>query len=339
MPIRWLSIVLLIPFVAVRATGLEVDEFLKSYREARSRWLSRYERCRVSGVMTETITATDPSIPTQRLVQACEYVRMGDDEKLVLRGPREAMIGGEDKRELYPAGTMIRRGSRLYAVKGPTEEGDYSLAFRGRTDDLPPKSGELEKFRGRFFRPACEAPGFNLPVFLIDLDHPGLSIQSVEPVTRDGESLVRVDYTVRLNDPKPSLQKASCLLNPDWDWSLREFETAYETTYEGVGSFSYSYSGVVDYEPGSGAVPQPQAIHLKYTTPTSVQTTDFSYTRFDFEESSADEFSLAPYGLGEIETPLARPTNRLPYVFGGIAAIALILSIWLRITSRRRGRA
>jgi hypothetical protein len=327
MKVRWLSIILVIHSVAVRAPASEVDEFLKSYREARARLLSRYERCRASGVMTDTLTDVGASSPRRRMVQEYEYVRMGDDEKIIFK-IREATIGGEDKLKDYSAGTLIRRGSRVYAVKGSTEEGNYSLAYRGGTDD-PISVRELDRYRRRFFRPTCDAPGFNLPVYL---DKPELSVKSVKPVTRDGESLVRVDYTVRLSDPKLPLQRAWCLLRPDWDWSLREFETTY-------GSASpFSYSGVVSYEPGSGPAPKPKAIQLKYTLPGSVQVTDFPYDRFDFVESPAKDFSLAPYGLGEVESPPSRPKNRLLLWFGGIALVALILSVWLRVVMMRRGR-
>ncbi len=334
MKVRWLLLILLIPSgfpraaAAERDPASEIDDFLKSYREARARLLSQYESCRAAGVMTDTLTDRGASSPRRLVVQEYEYAVTGANERLATKQGK-ATLGGEDQSSSYPEGIILRRGTQLYALKGSTEGGDYSLVFRG--GDLSAGVRDLDKNRGRFFRPTCDAPGFNLPVFL---DKPELSIQSVKPETRNGEALVRVDYTVTLKVPKAPIQRAWCLLKPDSDWSLREFETVYEG-----GTTPYSYSGVVNYAPGSDPVPKFKSVQQKLTLPGSVQVTDFTYDRFDFADSPASEFSLARYGLGEVEAPPSRPTNRLPLWFGGIAAITLILSVWLRVVAKRRGRA
>lgn len=322
MKTRRLSIIVLILLGAARASASEVDEFLKSYRESRIRLLTRYENCRATGVETETVTKPGVAAPVRRFVQEYEYTRTGVDEKLSVK-TREAMIDGEDKLDLYPSGTIIRRGDRLYAVKRSIESGDFSLVVLGSIDD--PRIRDLNRNRDRLFHPTCDGPGFNLPLFL---DKPELSIQSVKEENRDGESLVRVDYTITHKTPKAPVQRAWCLLRPDLDWSLREFETIYE------GSVPFSYSGVVSYEPGPS--PKPKTLQQKLILPGSMQVYDFSYDRFDFVKSPAKDFSLAVYGLGEVESLPSKPKNHLPYWFGGVAAIALILSLWLRIVANRR---
>jgi hypothetical protein len=315
--------------VVGQAPADEMGAFLKSYREARAHLIDQHERCRVSGVSTEELIPRGSAVPTRRMVQKVEYTRVGDNEKLVIT-PRETRIDGQEKSEAVSAGVIIRRGSNLYAVKGPGDDGGYSLAFRGDANN--PK--ELQKNRGRFFRPSCEAPGFNLPVFL---DKPELSIQSVRSEDRDGERLTRVEYTIQHRDPRAPTQKAWCLLKPDSGWSLRAFETNYG------GNQPYSYSGEVEYagNKGNGIVPRAKTVRLQITMPASVMTNRFDYDRFDLGEGPPEDFSLAAYGLGEIEVPPGRPQNRLPLYFGAVAVavVALILSIWVRLAIARRKRA
>ena len=85
-------------------------------------------------------------------------------------------------------------------------DGGYSAAFRGDAKNSKTANNELDKNRGRFFRPSCEAPGFNLPVFL---DKPELSIQSVRSEDRDGKRLTRVEYTIKHPDPKRVTERCS----------------------------------------------------------------------------------------------------------------------------------
>jgi hypothetical protein len=317
--------------VVAQAPADEVDAFLKSYREGRAHLVDQHERCRVSGVSTEELIPRGSAVPTRRMVQKFEYTRVGDNEKLVIT-PRETRFDGQEKSDAASAGVIIRRGSKLYAVKGPGDDGGYSLAFRGDLNNPKVMNNELQKNRGRFFRPSCEAPGFNLPVFL---DKPELSIQSVRSENRDGERFTRVEYTIQHRDPKAPIQKAWCLLDPDSGWSLHAFETNYG------GSQPYSYSGEVEYEgeKGKGIVPRPKTVRLQITMPPSVMTNRFDYDRFDLREGPPEDFSLAAYGLGEIEVPLGRPQNRLPLYLGAVAVVALILSIWVRLAIARRKRA
>jgi len=65
----------------------------------------------------------------------------------------------------------------------------------------------------------------------------------------------------------------------------------------------------------------------------------FDYDRFDLGEGPPEDFSLAAYGLGEIEVPPGRPQNRLPLYFGAVAVVAFILSIWVLLAIARRKRA
>ena len=62
--------------------------------------------------------------------------------------------------------------------------------------------------------------------------------------------------------------------------------------------------------------------------------------QFQLEECSTDpipdsEFTLAAYGLGDVEQPPGAPTNTLPYWAFGFAIVAMAISVVLKRMARQ----
>ena len=128
------------------------------------------------------------------------------------------------------------------------------------------------------------------------------------------------------------------IFEPEKNWAIREYEI--QGTSSKFPDYLFSYSGMIRYGNGGDGFPMPEEVTFRATTFQSGMEVARDEHHFQAERLSTDpipdsEFTLAAYGLGDVEQPPGAPTNTLPYWAFGFAIVAMAISVVLKRMARQ----
>jgi hypothetical protein len=169
----------------------------------------------------------------------------------------------------------------------------------------------------------------------------GVAIENVREEVRQGQSLIRVDYTCRYQAPDGSgevISRGAMWFDPSNHWALKEVDlTAKGGRY---GSAKHHY--VLTFGEAMDGFKLPLQLDRSYRTgddPTrGTLMTVVKYEGYQRRDLPEREFAVSAYGLPEIDPALAR-TNPLWYWCFGLAALACGGVFFFRWYGRRRTAA
>jgi len=304
MKIAFVLVFISASFPAGSATASDVDDFRREYGEAVAALRDHYRHSRAAGTLNETHRLPGELKSSREIVRKIHYVCQGDSEKMT-DSTVKYEVQGKPQEILASEVVFIGTPGRRLAIKQPQPGNSYSLAEVASPGTGSIAESEPERLRKRFFEPAISLPGFHLPRLL---GSPESSIDRVTRESRDGKTLVRVNYTIRPTDKNRPIQRGWALLQPDAGWSLQEFEAKTD------GNAPVTYRGSVTYKPGVGQVPTPVLCKsdILYATG-GTQSSVFSYEFFERATTPQSEFTLDAYGLGDADAP----PSRRPLLFCG----------------------
>jgi hypothetical protein len=323
--------------VCAQADQNDVDavrrRFLSEYPAALSAWESRCARSEG----TYRLTEHDPKKKeaSQREILAifkCKLPAMSVLELTHTRnGALERAVSGYNDKYAF-------------SLKKATEGGEYaveSLQPIRRPEDVPGNS-----LVRKMLRPVLWVP-YAIP-FSIDrmVSSPRFMVRAISPVSRNGKDMLRIEFDWP-NDPsrkKPTRGKDTggfegfILVSPQEKWVLYEFECRQKS-----GAGRSGWRGSADYQGTVDGFPIPKRVaHQVLKLPEGDVVSSYAYDFLDFRFADVpdNEFTLARFGVPEsvLEPAKVARNGRLGYWLAGLAVLAVLLAVCLKIVSSRAAR-
>ena len=326
-PIRWhrpllLGVTLLVIVPATHGDGpAKTAPVASEMTEALAHATSLYETVTASGVLTISYPASGTANPPQHI----SYARNGT--------MRLARI-----RELDAAGQPRDEGERVLGTDGRSyyeltcgPSGQYVVNLIN-SDGKSIKS-DLEFYAERYVDPA---------IMLDPADITSMSGLRLEPAAISLEvnrSLRKFSYRGMSNKNTKVTFTGSITMAIPEGGELRAFESSFQppgkppVTMKGQFEFGAASSG----EP----VPPPTKSVVSNLTGGEVeQVATFVFDKFSFTAPAASQFQLAAFRLGDVAQPVgtANP-NWLSYLAFALGALAIIMTVILRVAAHRRASA
>jgi len=309
-------------------------------REAEAGWKriqDALDPIRLRGVVRETMRFQDEDDYIRDDTYIIEYIRSGESQKL------RTIVEGD---QYVDAVTVL--GEPAFAVDRSSKGAAYKLSnlnalpgsFVARLNEIDDVIGSAGLSVGR----SEASAGVHLLPELRELGE--FLVTKVEAINTDGESLTRVEFEYRPNNPEDDQRQnyynmsGWFLVDPNLDNAVRAYEVErHDVVHPEDNSLDLEISGKVRYVEGSACRYLPQEVRYTYV---SVRPDGRRFERalwFEGEDYSTDpvpdrEFTLAAYGLGDVARPAGGPRGMLGYWAFGIAVAAISLSIVLKRMSR-----
>ena len=150
------------------------------------------------------------------------------------------------------------------------------------------------------------------------LASPGFRLTNVERVTKDGRSLVKIDFEIGTREPLP---QGSIVFDPDAGWVVRSSDFHYGA------SARPRFVTDIEYGPSRDGFPLPRRVSIRDETG---ETLFCEFADWSFEPTPEREFKMAFYGLPDLLSKSGARRSALPYWLGGIAATGLAVAFLLR---------
>jgi hypothetical protein len=329
------------PQVGVEGDALSSSDFLSRYRDVLDRQRVRYHDARVDGKISGRMDRPKKASQDKNTKQtrpdsspdsiSFSMVRSGVNEKLHFvrtgRSPADRVVVSAG-----PHAFRVRRGS-------PNEP--YTLS-RSETKDKGDAGWRMtEKLRPRVLdAPYLPAGLLDFPAYVMD---PHFQVKQVVRTMGSGGPAIRFFFRSLPNGPKKPNLEGWVRLEGASDWVIRDYEL--EATWSLLDQEKKrvdrvnKHSGSIVYTQKDGvSVPS----EIRYTERRSTGTVEenvFQIDNFTLGATPAEEFTLAAFGLGDFERPMARATNRGSYYLAILGATVLIISFILAAIARsRRGQ-
>ncbi len=172
------------------------------------------------------------------------------------------------------------------------------------------------------------------------VDSPNYEIKRIDQVSENGRTTLKVSFQYRDPDPKKPTIVGWLVLDPSMNWVIQNYEYTHDKIIKNGSKSSLHYSGSVHYQQVNGvAVPT----EIEYT---KTQTTgrrfelcnNYTLSEFALTATPSREFTLAAFGLGDVERTLSTVRTRKTYETVGLTALALG-AFAIGVLLYRKGRA
>ncbi len=294
---------------AVREDGQSTPEnFLQQYRRIVGDLDVTYRDVVVEGVSG-----------TSRLTQFT-YASSGENEKLRIR--RE-----EPK---YFDRVFVSSGNHRFIVRRPTSEGPYFVENLVNTDE----DWEIMKEHRIWVRGAAYHLA-GVPNYPKLVNSSNFAIKQITQVSEAGSSLLNIEFEyANSRDAKEPKLEGWFRLDPGLGWVIRSYN--YKRRYsilkgKKAGQESVSrVEGWTTYKSEKGK-PVPAEIQMKVTAPNGNLRREehFTISKFLLESAPPGDFSLAAFGLGDLERTAGQNETRKSYWTAAIALAAFLMSLLL----------
>ena len=161
----------------------------------------------------------------------------------------------------------------------------------------------------------------------------------IEKVHKEGKVQIRVEFEQNLTNPDAlGKRRGWVIFEPNNNYVICEYE--FNEIFNKSPEYTVVFSGKNFYTSEGVGVPLPEDVTSTVTTFQSGKEVTRDEYHFQAERLSTEpipdlEFTLAAYGLGDVEQPPNAPTNTLPYWAFGFAAVALGISVVLKRMARQ----
>jgi len=310
------------------ASDLSPDTFLKEYRDALKQLQSAYSTVQIEGIIVRSNIDKTSKKLEDNLTLRFSLDRSGKKNRFI-------HVVGEDgtrayKKDLFVVGSG--QDFHLQQIDGP--HSNYRIF---RLIDINNDKTSVNFIYKTIVAESALSVSSNLITKLIDSD--SFKIKSVQRVPHGPEMLVRVEFDYKSDDPQEIYYLSGwMLLDPERSWAVRSHEVRFD--YPPPNKFYAVAKGNVRYRSDGDEIPLPEELTFsqQYFQPdgTSSETRwHFQAERLSTDPIPDSEFTLAAYGLGDVEQPPGAPTNTLPYWAFGFAAVALGISVVLKRMARQ----
>ncbi len=286
----------------------EVDRFKREYPPAAKRLEERFARakgsCRLSGV-----EAGDSK--TSRLDEAIFDIDHGYEKLTIKRW----LPGGGASPQFYESVYCVGEHTDFYLTRLPGAKG-FAVEGIGSTDS--DRSAYLTLF-GRFVKSHLGVFGWPLTRTMAS---PDFRLKNAERITKNGHSLVKVDYEIGAQEPK---HQVSVVLDPDYGWAIRSSD------YRPANAAGVRFVTEIEYGPSRDGFSLPRLVTIR----DHVGVSSCEFSNWKFEGTPEAEFGMPHYGLPDLTAKTTSSPSSLPYWLVGFALAGLALSFFLKRAGSR----
>ena len=304
------------------------DVFLRDYQDALKRLQADLDHGRIKGKMKENLTITGKNDPIRDRIYKFEYKRNGENvEKLTF----DNGVSQYEQRVYVFSKTP-------FWISRKSESHNYSL------NDYGPFPSVFKVFLDDHKRLSFSASySIGNEYVHIMMESGRFVVRKATRITQNDKPLIRVEFDHTPADPKTQIYGMTgwFLVDPAHNWAVVEHEVKKNDLVNPKDKqVNEVISGSVRYSNREGCTLFPEDVSL---TILSLLPDGRKFERryqFQLEECSTDpipdsEFTLAAYGLGDVEQPPGAPTNTLPYWAFGFAIVAMAISVVLKRMARQ----
>ena len=301
------------------------EQFLSEYRSALNTLQELGKHVQIEGVAHEATKVQKPIQPTK-------------DQKVPPTRDREttyAYFSSDGNKKLI----LSRRDRTGYfervVVEGKTQE--FVLRRASENDPLyleknslnDPYRKLLDTFESRV---VCAAYSIDRVLLPEIVGSPEFIVKQAVRSDHHGESLVKADFEYQHS--KSNVMTGWMMLDPSRNWVLREFEVLMTSSPEPSHRIDIQVQGNVHYTEEAGAI-RPEEVTIVQSMSNNMENEfKFKTSKWNHKPTSAESFTLAAYNLGDSYQPTSDPRSIFLYWVLGIAAIAFVLSLILRLLGR-----
>jgi len=216
----------------------------------------------------------------------------------------------------------------VFQIERPTANAAWKMNYLGR--DRAPMLGRIETYAAVLFV-SHSIEGQDLAWTIAQ---PGFQIKTLTDVSRDGESLVLLDFTAtKSKKSNMQIRGGRVLLDPAHHWAVREFDL--DLLLDGPARAT----GKVEYEGEVGGFPLLKHYVRDFKAEDAKEGLYHRRKLCDYELKPSDapgsEFRLSAYGLPEPTSP-SPARGWPPWLWPVVLAIAcLAIAITLRVRARQ----
>jgi prepilin-type N-terminal cleavage/methylation domain-containing protein len=311
------------PVMAQESTGnvrsaRPLNSTLEAIAEAGLRYEQALSTVSVRGSVVSKRSDTDGSLPQQRK-QAILYMRKPGSEKC------ETAYEIADTRQKAQKRVACRNRNYSFILDRVDQNSPYTLIAYYESG-----KSEVEKSIGtqaRFVHYLYKYDSWTISNLVRD---PNFILTRSSTLTKDGKSMVRVEFSMAKTRPNVYLQSGSIVASPTEGWAIYEIETVLGGPFKGVrNALSVHYNG------WKNGILVPSLIEDRRGE--SV-VHEFTFDEVDFDTPGDEEFQLPYYGLPD---PLdvgrvARRGNATRYVLILGSVLSLVIAVLLGKAARRR---
>lgn len=162
------------------------------------------------------------------------------------------------------------------------------------------------------------------------MDDPGFKIGTVEPERIGDDDCLKIHYNLRSESWR--IGAGWWAVAPNRGWILRQAHWA------NADAPANKTDMAIDYLQDSEGRQTPSVVQITVIDEGLNYNYQFKFDSIDFSKPPGEVFSLAHYGLPDLNAPAKAAPNRLPYWLGGLAIVSLITAGALRALSNRSRR-
>lgn len=319
----WL--VLCFSSVTSKAEAADVAAFLADYNRVVKQRVARQTSLEVEGVLVEVRAQNLEVAPANRTVRELIYICNPTHEKLqshFTERPNAVQL-------LHEVSVVVQGARRNFWLKKSDPNGGFAITMMG--SPTAALRDIISRERAFLINVWSHLGTYSVAKLL---DSPGFRVERVEP---EGD-LIGVDFSFRPEDPKKQLMAGHFVVDPAQGMAIRRQEVRRwsATTPDRIGTVR----GEATYRMVDG-IALPDEVDLRIGTPTNPDKDHlhFRATRVSVAPVPDSAFSLAAFGLGDVERPAPRSRFDFAYWAVGLAGVAFALSLFLKWRGRNLARA
>ncbi len=312
---------------------VDASKTLGDYRRAFDRLLATYQNVRIEG--------------TVRMVQAPQAAKKGAGPQKNAKGSDPPVQRGFDQQYDFSyifcdgkeKGTRAIKGSGKQATLVDAGKDRFGLARAGpgQPYTVTQHSSDDEDQRALFelrarVRDAPYRPG-EVKDFQDYVRSPHFSVKEARRITREGRPLIRL--VIHYNPPtEPDLYIGGRM---DLDETLGLAIRGYELEFRRFkGRLHMRASASVQYAQENGkAVPTRISYQTQRIPVGGLTRWEYNISKYSFESTPPEAFTLAHYGLGDFERTLSQVEKRNTYRTYVVAATAFLIGLFICEIARR----
>ena len=319
------------PCFAFATDDLSPEKFLQEYREAVSQYQAANSIVQIEGTMTinHQRKSKEKEYNDSRTAKL-NYSSINESEMIIIDTRRE-----DDQNDSQRSITVLGRDRNFILARMSSKEpyriqefisdskamrSKLAFPYLGYTVDSPFTLGRIS------ILPMIESGDFKF----VKIEKLGNKNQERVQVTFDYKRDTFKDTGEYRNT---GIYRGHMIFDPQNSWVLCEYN--FEMTLIKTPEARVVVSGINRYGSEGSRFPLPEEVTGTVTTFQSGKEIMRDEYHFQAERLSTDpipdsEFTLAAYGLGDVEHPPGAPTNTLPYWAFGFAIVAMAISVVLK---------
>ncbi len=260
----------------------------------------------------------------------------------------ELTVAGLDERKLYIQNRMKRVSDKIndnrdtpgvscrtpeyaFGLKKDVPSGRYLLMYHEKNEE--DEEARFNYWYGRYVKNATQYYGRSLMGRMLDST---FSLKSIEKLERDGEELVRINYSCEL---KYVIESGSVDLDPNKNWGIRSVDTKTVVKKNNYTGFFKEEVAYREIEAGRFFPVHMESNERHVLNPEFYERTRIDFDRVKLGSASPDLFRLSAYGIPDLPLrPEKRPTIftfRNPVLWLSLAATVACFTLLWRLRARR----